>query len=178
MPNYRRNRVPGGTFFFTVNLYDRTRDLLTRHIQALRDSVQLARQRAPFHIDAWVVLPDHMHCMWTLPPGDAQFPARWQRIKATFSASLPAEGTPSPALAKRGYRGIWQRGYWEHTIRDERDYNVHMDYIHFNPVKHGLVAGPADWPYSTFRRSVARGVYPLGWGGADVSIEAGERAEG
>ncbi|HWX37304.1 MAG TPA: transposase [Steroidobacteraceae bacterium] len=145
MPDYRRNRVPGGTFFFTVNLFDRRSNLLVARIDALRDAVRQVRARAPFHIDAWVVLPDHMHCLWTLPEGDANFPSRWRAIKTAFTKSLPVGEPRSLVMTNRGERGIWQRRYWEHTIRDDRDFAAHMDYIHFNPVKHGLVAHPADW---------------------------------
>jgi putative transposase len=166
MPNYRRNRVPGGTFFFTVNLRDRASDLLVTRIDALRNAVRQTRSLAPFHIDAWVVLPNHMHCLWTLPEGDSDFPKRWHAIKAAFSKSLPLDGTPTPNMARRGYRGIWQRGYWEHTIRDDRDYAAHIDYTHFNPVKHGFVTTPADWPFSSFHRRVSDGMYPAGWGRA------------
>jgi putative transposase len=176
MPDYRRNLVPGGTFFFTVNLLDRQTDLLVTHVGALRDAVRATRARAPFEIDAWVVLPDHMHCIWTLPPGDADFPSRWRAIKTAFSKALPAAEERSPVMRRRGERGIWQRRYWEHTIRDARDYAVHMDYTHFNPVKHGYVRHPADWPYSSFRRCVAAGLYPVGWlGGTGEPEEAGER---
>ncbi|MCX7380813.1 MAG: transposase [Alphaproteobacteria bacterium] len=176
MPEYRRNRVPGGTYFFTVNLLDRRADLLTRHIEALRMSVRKARHRSPFHIDAWVVLPDHMHCLWTLPEDDTNFAGRWWAIKTHFSKGVPGDAARSASRQKKGERGIWQRRYWEHTIRDDRDYAVHMDYIHFNPVKHGLAAAPAEWPYSTFRRCAAAGVYPADWAGEDVKIgEAGER---
>jgi putative transposase len=145
MPDYRRNRVPGGTYFFTVNLLDRRSELLVAHIDALRAAVRHARNRARFHIDAWVVLPEHMHCLWTLPDGDTNFPGRWRTIKTVFSKSLPATEPRSPTRLRRGARGIWQHRYWEHTIRDERDYAAHMDYIHFNPVKHGLASHPADW---------------------------------
>jgi putative transposase len=176
MPDYRRNRVPGGTYFFTVNLLDRRSDLLVKQIDILRDAVRRARIRAPFHIDAWVVLPDHMHCLWTLPPGDANFPARWRAIKIAFVKSLPAGESRSAVMTSRGERGIWQRRYWEHTIRDDRDFAAHMDYTHFNPVKHGLVAHPADWPYSSFRRCVDGGLYPQGWTGAsDEPQKTGER---
>jgi putative transposase len=140
MPDYRRNRVPGGTFFFTVNLLDRRSNLLVARIDALRNAVRQVRARAPFHIDAWVVLPDHMHCLWTLPQGDADFPGRWRAIKTAFAKSLPTGEPRSPVMTGRGERGIWQRRYWEHTIRDDRDFAAHMDYTHFNPVKHGLVA--------------------------------------
>jgi putative transposase len=157
MPDYRRNRVPGGTFFFTVNLFDRRSNLLVAQIDALRDAVRQVRARAPFHIDAWVVLPDHMHCLWTLPEGDADFPGRWRAIKTAFAKSLPIGEPRSPAMTSRGERGIWQRRYWEHTIRDDRDFAAHLDYTHFNPIKHGLVRHPADWPGSSFRRCVAQG---------------------
>jgi len=176
MPEYRRNRVPGGTYFFTVNLLDRGSNLLVTHIGAFREAVRKVRARAPFHIDAWVVLPEHMHCLWTLPPDDINFPARWQAIKAAFSGSLPKSEPRSVAMRRKGERGIWQRRYWEHTIRDERDYAAHMDYTHFNPVKHGLVHHPADWPFSSFRRCVAAGVYPASWAGSGGEPpEAGER---
>jgi putative transposase len=176
MPDYRRNRVAGGTYFFTVNLLDRRADLLIARIDALRAAVRAVRARSPFHIDAGVVLPDHMHCLWTLPDGDADFPARWRAIKVAFAKSLPPIEPRSPVRLRRGERGIWQRRYWEHTIRDDRDYALHMDYIHFNPVKHGLACGPADWPFSSFRRCVARGLYPPDWlGGAAEPAETGER---
>jgi putative transposase len=115
--------------------------------------------------------------MWTLPEGDADFPGRWQAIKTPFSKSLPAGEQRSPVMVRRGERGIWQRRYWEHTIRDDRDYAVHMDYIHLNPVKRGLVEKPADWPFSTFRRSVITGLYEADWLGAGGSepAETGER---
>jgi putative transposase len=176
MPDYRRNLLAGGCFFFTVNLLDRRSDLLVAQINLLRDAVRQAQLRAPFTIDAWVVLPDHMHCLWTLPEGDADFPARWRAIKTAFSKALPGVGTPSAVMAARGERGIWQRRYWEHTIRDAPDDASHMDDTHFNPVKHGYVSHPADWPYSSFRRCVAAGRYPSAWsGGADEPAEAGER---
>jgi putative transposase len=176
MPDYRRNRVPGGTFFFTANLLDRRSDLLVTHIDALRAAVRKALGRSPFHIDAWVVLPDHMHCLWTLPEGDGDFPGRWWVIKTVFSKSVPAGERRSAAMTERGERVIWQRRYWEHTIRDERDYAAHMDYTHFNPVKHGLVEQPADWAFSSFRRCVERGVYPTGWmRGGEEPAETGER---
>jgi putative transposase len=176
MPDYRRNRVPGGTFFFTVNLLDHRSNLLVARIDAVRDAVRQVRARAPFHIDAWVVLPDHMHCLWTLPQGDADFPGRWRAIKTAFAKSLPIGEPRSPVMTSRGERGIWQRRYWEHTIRDDRDLAAHMDYTHFNPVKHGLVAHPADWPHSSFHRCVNIGLYPAGWrGGSDEPQKTGER---
>jgi putative transposase len=122
MPDYRRNRVSGGTFFFTVNLLDRRSNLLVARIEALRDAVRRVRARAPFHIHAWVVLPDHMHCLWTLPQGDADFPGRWRAIKTAFARALPIGEPRSPVMTSRGERGIWQRRYREHTIRDDRDF--------------------------------------------------------
>jgi putative transposase len=176
MPDYRRNRVPGGTYFFTVALHDRRSDLLVTHIDALRDAVRRVRAKSPFHIDAWVVLPEHMHCLWTLPEGDSDFSERWRMIKTFFSRSLPRTEPLSSAMAERGERGIWQRRFWEHTIRDDRDYAAHMDYTHFNPVKHGLAQHPADWPFSSFRRCVTAGIYPADWVGGIAELgEAGER---
>ncbi len=176
MPDYRRRRVPGGRYFFTVNLLDRCGNLLVAHIDVLRTAVRRTRLRKPFHIDAWVVLPDHMHCVWTLPDGDDDYPQRWHAIKRAFSATLPLLEPRSQAMARRGERGIWQRRYWEHAIRDERDYAIHLDYVHFNPVRHRLVASVADWPYSSFRRCVALGIYPVEWLGNPLEpIAAGER---
>jgi putative transposase len=176
MPEYRRNRVPGGTYFFTVNLRDRRSHLLVAHIDALRAAVRQVHARAPFRIDAWVVLPEHMHCLWTLPEGDADYPGRWWAIKGAFTKSLPSGEARSIVMVRRGERGIWQLRYWEHTIRDARDYAVHMDYVHFNPVKHGYVAHPGDWPYSSFRRCVEAGLYPIGWSGVNAEPEeSGER---
>ena len=163
MPDYRRNRIPGGTYFFTVNLLDRTRPLLTDNIDTLRKSVRRVRELMPFHIDAWVVLPDHMHTLWTLPEGDADFPKRWQAIKMAFSRTIPLGEPMSPNARARHERGIWQRRYWEHTIRNDHDYAAHMDYIHFNPVKHGLAPTPSAWPFSSFHTCVTRGLYPPDW---------------
>lgn len=160
MPDYRRNRVPGGTYFFTVNLLDRDSRLLTDHIDALRTAVRDTSTRAPFHIDAWVVLPEHMHCVWTLPPGDADYSGRWRAVKKAFSKAIEPGERRSAVRRARGERGIWQRRFWEHTIRDDKDYANHMDYVHFNPVRHGLVPEPAAWPYSSFHRAVAAGLYP------------------
>jgi len=118
-----------------------------------------------------------MHCLWTLPEGDHDFPARWKTLKTLFSKSLPASEPRSPAMLQRGERGVWQRRYWEHTIRDDRDYGTHMDYIHFNPVKHGLVADVKEWPFSSFSRCVSAGLYPADWlGGSGEPTKAGERA--
>ena len=176
MPDYRRNRVPGGTYFFTVNQLDRRRRLLIEHIEVLRSAMRGVRNRQPFHIDAWVVLPDHLHCLWTLPPGDTDYSGRWRAIKKAFSKALPETESLSEVRRARHERGIWQRRFWEHTIRDERDYAAHMDYVHFNPVRHGWVTRVADWPYSSFHRLVRAGVYPGDWGGGgEVEGMFGER---
>ena len=176
MPDYRRNRVPGATYFFTVNLLDRSSDLLVARIEPLREAVRRAQQRKPFHIDGIVILPDHLHTLWTLPPGDSDFAARWTAIKTAFSKSVPKTEPRSWVMTRRGERGIWQQRYWEHTIRDDQDFAAHMDYTHFNPVKHGLVEHPAEWPYSSFRRCVADGLYPAGWlGSSGEPLETGER---
>ena len=175
MPDYRRNRIPGATYFFTVNLLDRRSRLLVAQIDALREAVRHTRAKSPFQIDAWVVLPDRMHCLWTLPENDADFSGRWRAIKTRFAKSVPATEHRSKVNVRRGERGIWQRRFWEHTIRDDRDYAVHLDYIHFNPVKHGLVQCVVDWPFSSFHRCVANGLYPSSWlGGGDEPAEAGE----
>jgi putative transposase len=140
MPNYRRVFVPGGCYFFTVNLLDRHSHLLVEHIDHLRAAVRDTRRNYP------------IHTIWTLPDGDANFPARWHSIKSRFSKSIP-KGERLDAVQKaNGERGIWQRRYWEHAIRDERDLNNHIDYCWFNPVKHGLVAKVEDWPFSSFHR--------------------------
>jgi putative transposase len=163
MPQYRRNYAPGGTYFFTVNLQDRGSRLLVSEIELLRAAVRRVRQDAPFLVDAWVVLPDHMHCLWTLPDGDADFSARWRAIKKRFSWALPSIEMRSDVNRSRGERAIWQRRFWEHTIRDARDHAAHLDYIHFNPVKHGLAESAANWPFSSFHRAVRHGQYPADW---------------
>ncbi|MEW5756234.1 MAG: transposase [Pseudomonadota bacterium] len=168
MPNYRRAWYPGGTYFFTVNLLQRQgSDLLVRRIDNLRAVVRSVQIRHPFVIHGWVVLPEHMHCVIKLPPGDADFATRWRLIKSDFGKMLPLTERRSPVRQRRGERGIWQRRYWEHLITNDEDFSAHMDYVHINPVKHGLVRRVRDWPYSTFHRLVESGVYPLDWAGGD-----------
>jgi putative transposase len=179
MTAYRRNFVPGGSFFFTVNLADRRLSLLTMHIGLLREAFREIRQRRPFTIDAIVVLPDHIHAVWTLPDRDADFATRWRLIKSMFSRSLPHSEPVSASRAAKSERGIWQRRYWEHTIRDEDDFARHVDYVHINPLKHGLVRRVCEWEASSFHRYVRLGIYPLDWAG-DISEDGslyGERRE-
>ena len=175
MTNYRRDRTRGATWFFTVAIADRRSDLLVREIDRLRAAVRRVRADWPFHVDAWVVLPDHMHALWTLPEGDHDFSTRWRLIKSHFSRGLPRREAISPSRARKGERGLWQRRFWEHRIRDEEDFRRHMDYIHINPLKHGYVHRVADWPFSTFGRYVRQGVYAANWGGnVEVVGEFGE----
>jgi putative transposase len=165
MTNYRRNFLSGGSFFFTVNLADRRLRLLTAHVGTLRRAFRDVRRRHPFDLQAIVVLPDHLHAVWTLPEGDSDFALRWRLIKTIFSHALSLDERVSASRAGKGERGIWQRRYWEHTLRDEGDLARHVDYIHFNPVKHGHVKRVMDWPYSSFHRMVKLGIYPLDWAG-------------
>ncbi len=175
MPNYRRAWHPGGTYFFTVNLLQRKgNDLLIRNIELLRNCVRTVRQRHPFEIHGWVVLPDHMHFVLELPVGERDFATPIRLIKQSFSKVLPANEILSTSREKRGERGIWQRRFWEHLIRDDADFRAHMDYVHINPLKHGLVARVQDWPYSTFHHLVQQGVYPQDWAGG---FEQGLRYE-
>jgi putative transposase len=177
MTEYRRNFIAAGSFFFTVNLAERRLRLLTQHVDELRTAFRETRRHHPFAIDAVVVLPDHLHTIWRLPEGDADFATRWRLIKSAFSRSVATGERISDSRAAKGERGIWQRRYWEHTIRDDNDFARHMDYIHINPVKHGLVARVSDWPYSSFHRMVKLGIYPEDWAG-DVSnggADFGER---
>jgi putative transposase len=164
MRTYRRLRLPGGTYFFTLTLAERRgNDLLVRHVDALRAAFRATLADHPAKVEAIVILPEHLHCLWRLPPGDDDFPTRWRLIKAHFARAVPAGEPISASRARRGERGVWQRRYWEHAIRDERDFERHMDYIHFNPVKHGQVADPREWPYSSLHRLTAQGVYPPDW---------------
>ncbi|MEN3110013.1 transposase [Uliginosibacterium paludis] len=174
MPEYRRIWRPGGTYFFTVTLLERRgNDLLVRHIDSLRAAVRKVRQRYPFHIHAFVVLPDHLHCILELPEGDADFATRWMRIKQEFSFAIPKTEWRSATRRKRQERAIWQRRYWEHLIRDEKDFQAHMDYVHFNPVKHGHVARVIDWPHSSFHHHLAAGTYPADWGNISLTDNIG-----
>ena len=177
MTAYRRNFVPGGCFFFTVNLAERKLSLLTEHVDLLRAAFRETHRRHPFAIEAIVILPDHLHTVWTLPEGDADFATRWQLIKSAFSRRLPSNERISQSRSAKGERGIWQRRYWEHAIRDENDFVRHVDYVHINPVKHGLVDRVRDWAASSFHRHVELGNYPADWAGdlSDDDRDYGER---
>ena len=155
----------GGTYFFNVNLTERKRTLLVEHADVIRFVLREVKARHPFHIDAMVILPDHPHAVRTLPPGDCDYPTRWMLIKMGFSRRIPARERRNKSRMTKGERGIWQLRYWEHMIHDERDYHGHVDYVHWNPVKHGYASRVIDWPYSALRRYVARGMYPSDWGG-------------
>jgi len=168
MPNYRRAYRPGGTFFFTLVTYRRAGFLCDEPARAmLRSAIERCRSAYPFVTEAMVLLPDHLHALWTLPEGDADFSRRWGRIKKAFTQAWVGaggwEGAISDSRADNRRRGVWQRRFWEHTIRDERDYERHLHYIHYNPVKHGLAACPHAWPWSSFRRLVTENIYEPDW---------------
>ena len=162
MPNYRRLYQPGGTYFFTHVTYQRYPWLCsTMGRQALRNAITTVRQKYPFTIDAFVLLPDHLHCIWTLPEKDTDFAKRWRLIKLMVtktcgqSLALPLGKSLSGEQRREG--NLWQRRYWEHCIRDERDFVNHRNYVHYNPVKHGLVKSPVDWKYSSVHRYLRDG---------------------
>jgi putative transposase len=164
MPDYRRAKAEGTTLFFTVVLADRSSALLVEEIERLRAAYRLVQTRRPFETVAICILPDHLHAIWTLPDGDTDFSARWALIKSGFSRGIEARPRSPSKIVKRE-KGIWQRRYWEHMIRDEADLERYVDYIHFNPVKHGHVSRVADWPHSSFHRFVQRGLLEVDWGG-------------
>jgi len=174
--DYRRSRAAGGTFFFTVNLNDRSSTLLVDHIDALRQAIRQVKARHPFDILAMVVLPDHLHALWHLPQDDGDYPLRSSLIKADFARQLPPLETVKLSRRLKRERGVWQRRYWEHQIRDEHDLRRHLDYIHFNPVKHGHARKAVEWPYSSIHRYVRAGLLPADWAGQrDEEWALGER---
>ena len=176
MVEYRRNRIPGGTYFFTVTLADRRSRVLTEHIWQLRETFRRVLRERPFRIEAVVVLPDHLHTLWTLPIGDSDYSARWRAIKSRFTHAVRKCGVPLSPNAKGEY-DLWQRRYWEHTIRDEDDLQKHVDYIHYNPVKHGLVTRVVDWPFSSFHRYIRLGQLSSNWGSSVTLPHAGNFGE-
>ena len=172
--HYRRAFTPGATLFFTVVTHDRRPILESAEaVDALRAAFRKVRQTRPFEIDAMVVLPDHLHCLWTLPCEDADFATRWRLIKTCFTKHGPSalRVPPDAARAAKQAQAVWQHRYWEHVVRDEHDYARHADYIHYNPVKHGWAPSPADWPHSSFHRHVSAGIYPANWGQGDMHFE-------
>ena len=160
MSRYLRPRIPGAPIFFTVALARRGSRLLVQQTDRLRDAVRVTRAERPFTIEAWVVLPDHLHCIWRLPDGDTDYSTRWRLIKARFSRDLPV-GTRRESHIRRHERGLWQRRFWEHHLRDSSDLEAHIRYCWWNPVKHGFVARPEDWPYSSYHRDMTE--ERVGW---------------
>jgi len=176
MSRYRRNTIDGGVYFFTVALADRRSDLLVRQVDRLRRIYMSVQTRYPFETAAICILPDHLHAIWSLPQEDRNYSLRWSIIKAGFSRGLEESAPRTASKIARRERGLWQRRYWEHTIRDDPDFERHVDYIHFNPVKHGHVSQVHDWPFSSFHRYVERGTLAVDWGGniAEIEGEFGE----
>ncbi|KTD47914.1 Transposase IS200 like protein [Legionella quinlivanii] len=174
---YRRVIIPGATYFFTVNLQNRSSKLLIEHIDVLRTAFRRSKHYYPFVIDAIVILPDHLHIIMTLPENDGNFSLRWNLIKGIFSRQLPINELISPIQKNRRERGIWQKRFWEHLIRDDLDIEHYVNYIHYNPVKHGHVAQPVDWPYSSIHRFVKNGILPSHWTVAkpSYSLDYGEK---
>lgn len=169
MPNYRRNYLPGGTYFFTLKT-ERNLPIFNfeDNVKLLGTIIRETQQRWPFEIPAIVLLPDHLHAIWSLPRGDDRYPARWGWLKKEFTKRYLAGGgleqMVSPSKRSDRRRGVWQRRFWEHTIEDDDDFDNHFDYIHWNPVKHGYVPCPKEWPHSSFHRWVKAGVYDMNWG--------------
>jgi putative transposase len=172
---YRRFRQQGGSYFFTVVTYQRQRILTHQdNIYRLRTAFKREVAKYPFTIEAIVILPDHLHCLWTLPPGDDDYSSRWGRIKRYFSTGCVNAGKEiSPSRLKKREKAIWQRRFWEHTILNEIDWQRHMDYIHYNQVKHGHVSAPIVWPHSSFKRCVQKGWYSEQWGSHEPNTIAG-----
>ncbi len=167
---YKRSNASGATYFFTVVTHERRRLLCDgENPHLLKAAFETVRERHPFTIDAIVLLPDHIHCLWTLPRNDDDFSNRWMLIKGIFTRTCndPLQSAPSPSRTMKRERNIWQRRFWEHQIRDDDDRKRHTDYIHYNPVKHGLAASPFAWCFSSFHRLVKEGVYHPEWGAKD-----------
>jgi putative transposase len=182
MSTYRRANITGGTYFFTVVTFRRQTFLCDQPVRdVLRHAIRETRAILPFTIDGWVLLPDHLHCIWTLPPGDAAFGKRWAIIKrAVIKACGPLlyrEDWMNDSKRRRNESTVWQRRFWEHAIRDEDDFMRHLDYLHYNPVKHGLVQRVKQWPFSTFHRHVDAGIYPANWGTMVEASPEGEYGE-
>lgn len=168
---YRRINAPGGTFFFTQVTFERRRIFADEGaVEQLRQAFRYVMLRHPFTIEAAVVLPNHLHMIWRLPPSDSDYSSRWRLIKGHITYHRK-DGGDMPATESRrlkGERAVWQRRFWEHLIRDERDWQRHVEYIHYNPVKHGLVQAPVEWKYSSFHNHVKQGLYPADWGAGEA----------
>jgi putative transposase len=166
---YRRVYILGGTYFFTLVTFQR-KPIFSEPlaIELLRSAIAYTEKRMPFQIDAMVILPDHLHCIWSLPPSASDYSTRWRLIKSKFSHDWNSNKESDLASRqKKGEVDTWQRRFWEHLIRDENDLNDHIDYIHYNPVKHGLATEPSMWEYSSFHKYVNEGILPIDWGRID-----------
>ena len=176
---YRRSFAPGGIFFFTVVTFQRRKILAQAPaIDLLRQAFRAVMVRYPFKIEAVVIFPDHLHMIWSLPEDDSDYPVRWRLVKSYFSHRWDRRDDfhTSVSRTSKRERSLWQRRYWEHLIRDEEDWRTHVDYIHYNPVKHGLAQSPGEWPYSSFHRFVRQGMYDQNWaGGRGIGVD--ERLE-
>jgi len=167
MVRYPPDFTPGATYFFTATLHDRRATTLVDHIDLLIEAIAATRERRPFRCLALVVLPDHLHAIWRLPEGDADYPGRWRSIKSGFVRRLRKAGSAPSSDVQRPAR-IWQSRYWEHRIRDGRDLEAHVDYVHYNPVKHGHASAPEAWPHSTVHAWIRAGRLSPGWGTTPV----------
>jgi len=170
--NYHRAIIPGGVYFFTVVTRDRARIFINEdRVNALRLAFRKVMAVRPFQLDAMVVLPEHLHCIWRMPEGYADFSSRWREIKKATSRQIDT------ATNDRNERPVWQRRFWEHAIRDEEDWRKHMDYLHYNPVKHRLAKRPGDWQWSSFARAVSKGWYEASWGADEPASTFGMDCE-
>lgn len=167
MVNYRRNKIAGGTYFFTVTLRNRSSNRLVGHIKLLKAAMRKVKDENPYKVIAIVVLPEHLHAIWELPAADADYAMRWRKIKSYFTKDLINQGVKLNKN-KHGEYNLWQRRYWEHTIKNEQDLIKHVDYIHYNPIKHGLVKRVVDWPHSSFHRYIKEGLLSRDWA-ADIT---------
>ncbi|MBT8141948.1 MAG: transposase [Gammaproteobacteria bacterium] len=174
MSNYRRSRASGAYYFFTTNLADRNSKLLVAEIEKLRNAYKRVQELKPFKTIAICVLPDHIHAIWQLPKNDVDYSSRWRILKANFSRNFTATDSRTYSKFKKGEKGIWQRRFWEHQIRNETDLQNHINYIHYNPVKHGLVQKVEDWPHSSFHRFIEEGNLSKDWGSKVVEGQYGE----
>ena len=173
MPEYRRLWIPGAMYAFTVALADRRSSLLIDRLPSLRAAFRQVKLAHPFEIHTIVILPEHLHTVWRLPTADADYSMRWRLIKSAFSKDLPARPATG-SQARRGEKGVWQRRFWEHLIRDEDDLRRHSGYIHWNPVKHGHANQPDDWEASSIHRHRRRKILPPGWEAEAREIELPE----